>query len=199
MYLPTILTSCFRSLLHQTLAPISSMIYQMVSGRQCAAVGLGAGCNQGHDPNQHRNSHRSQAGLLIGLVLGLFLTVTLGMAPAEARVQAKVSDIHYTNCPPELAHNLVLGGGVMSANCFLIQGTVHNDSGKVLLNADVFGRIYDANGNDAMPERGRLGSVESVPVGDSPFEIMVTVPADQPEPLSLKQFKISGFTGKVRR
>lgn len=186
MYDQTILRSILCKLLSSFVSPIFSVFPSNGLPRRESPVSqnvLGAGLRVG----------------LVGLLLGTFLAVGLGMAPAEARVQAKVSDIHYTNCPPELAHNLVLGGGVMSANCFLIQGTAHNDSGKVLLNADVFGRIYDANGNDAMPERGRLGSVDTVPLGNSPFEIMVTVPADQPEPLTLKQFKISGFTGKVRR
>ena len=179
--------SFFRSLHRALLHPFSGTIFSPSEA--------GIALTESHSASKQLG----RTSLVLGLVLGIFLALGVGSAPAEARVQAKVSDIHYSNCPPELAHNLVLGGGVMSANCFLIQGTVHNDSGKVLLNADVFGRIYDANGNDAMPERGRLGSVDSVPLGDSPFEIMVTVPADQPEPLTLKQFKISGFTGKVRR
>jgi hypothetical protein len=183
--------SFFRSLHRALLQSFSGMIF--------SPLGSGTAAAMPHPEPDYASGRLGRTGLLLGLLLGIFLALGVGSAPAEARVQAKVSDIHYSNCPPELAHNLVLGGGVMSANCFLIQGTVHNDSGKVLLNADVFGRIYDANGNDAMPERGRLGSVDSVPLGDSPFEIMVTVPADQPEPLTLKQFKISGFTGKVRR
>ncbi len=94
---------------------------------------------------------------------------------------------------------MVLFGGTMAANCYLISGTATNNSGKVVYNADVFGRIYDANGNDAIPERGRLGSIDEIPPGTSTFEIMVSVPAEQPEPLELKQFKASGFTGHVRR
>jgi hypothetical protein len=38
-----------------------------------------------------------------------------------------------------------------------------------------------------------------VPPGVSDFELRITVPANQPTPLQLKQFKASGFTGKVRR
>lgn len=87
----------------------------------------------------------------------------------------------------------------MAAKCYLISGTATNTSGKVVYNADVFGRIYDANGNDVIPERGRIGSIDEIPLGKSRFEIMVSVPAEQPEPLELKQFKASGFTGRVRR
>ncbi len=118
---------------------------------------------------------------------------------AWASVQIKLTNLTYGPCPGDSGKNMVLGGGVMSAKCYLIKGNASNPSGKVVYNADVFGRIYDANGNDAMPERGRLGAVEEISAGNSDFQIMVAVPAEQPEPLELKQFKASGFAGKVRR
>lgn len=119
--------------------------------------------------------------------------------PVLASVQIKLSNVTYEPCTGDVGKNMVLGGGVMSAKCYMIKGNADNPSGKVVYNADIFGRIYDANGNDAMPERARLGSVDEIPVGKSEFEIMVAVPAEQPEPLELKQFKASGFAGKVRR
>ena len=50
-----------------------------------------------------------------------------------------------------------------------------------------------------MQNRGRLGGVDYVPPGESDFEIRVSVAANQPPPLKLKNFKASGFIGKVRR
>jgi len=44
-----------------------------------------------------------------------------------------------------------------------------------------------------------LGAIAEIPPGKSNFEITISVPAEMSEPLSLKQFKASGFTGKVRR
>jgi hypothetical protein len=130
----------------------------------------------------------------------LVCSLTLAIAtPAWANVQVKLTDLTYKVCPPELAQNLVLGGGVMSADCYLISGKAVNTSGKLVLNADVFGRVFDANGNDVMPERGRLGSIAEVPSGESEFQIMFSVPSDMPPPLRLEKFKASGFTGKVRR
>lgn len=119
--------------------------------------------------------------------------------PAWATVQIKLTNVIYEPCTGDAGKNMVLGGGVMSAKCYMIKGKANNTSGKVVYNADIFGRIYDANGNDAMPERARLGAVEEIPTGISDFQIMVAVPAEQPEPLDLKQFKASGFAGKVRR
>jgi hypothetical protein len=120
-------------------------------------------------------------------------------ATAWANVQIKLTNVNYEPCTGDAGKNMVLGGGVMSAKCYMIKGDANNASGKVVYNADIFGRIYDANGNDAMPERARLGAVEEIPAGHSDFQIMVAIPAEQPEPLELKQFKASGFAGKVRR
>ncbi|MDX1977805.1 MAG: hypothetical protein SFT94_09030 [Pseudanabaenaceae cyanobacterium bins.68] len=131
-------------------------------------------------------------GLMVALVLGFHLE-------AWANVQVKITDLSYGACAPEVANNMVLGGGVMPANCFMVHGKTVNSSGKTVYNADVFGRIYDANGNDAMAERNRLGSIAEISPGTHDFDLMISVAADQPEPLQFKQFKASGFTGKVRR
>ncbi|PZU98325.1 MAG: hypothetical protein DCE90_04200 [Pseudanabaena sp.] len=125
---------------------------------------------------------------------------SLAITPsASATVQIKLTDLTYEPCTGDAGKNMVLGGGVMSAKCYVVKGVASNPSGKVVYNADIFGRIYDANGNDAMPERTRLGAVDEIPAGKSDFQLMIAVPAEQPEPLDLRQFKASGFAGKVRR
>lgn len=131
--------------------------------------------------------------------LSLLISVWMFSTPAWATIQIKLTNVVYEPCTGESSKNMVIGGGVMSAKCYLVKGDTSNTSGKVVYNADIFGRIYDANGNDAMPERARLGAVEEIPTGKSNFQIMVAIPAEQPEPLELKQFKASGFAGKVRR
>jgi hypothetical protein len=50
-----------------------------------------------------------------------------------------------------------------------------------------------------MQNRNRLGAIEEVPPGESNFSIRISVAANQPEPLKLKQFRASGFSGQVRR
>lgn len=119
---------------------------------------------------------------------------------AWALTQIKLSDLSYYECPADIAEGTVTPGGASrAANCFIITGKAQNDSGKPVLNADIFGRIYDANNNPVMQNRTRLGSIEEVPPGTSDFELRVTVAANQPTPLKLEQFKASGFVGKVRR
>ncbi|HBB34572.1 MAG TPA: hypothetical protein DDZ80_10740 [Cyanobacteria bacterium UBA8803] len=132
----------------------------------------------------------------------LFWVVSCLFAPmAVAVIQIQLSDLSYSECPPELAKGTVVPGGSSGAlaNCFLVHGKATNKSGKMVINADIYGRIYDANGNSILQNRTRLGSIDEVPPGVSDFELRITVPANQPTPLKLKQFKASGFTGRVRR
>ncbi len=134
--------------------------------------------------------------MVVGLVLllsGLWMPLVLALTPIE------LSDLSYEDCPPSLGDGAVVSGSMQSANCFIVTGKAENRSGKPLVNADIFGRIYDANNNNVMPNRTRLGAIDEVPPGVSEFELQIMVPANQPLPLQLKQFKASGFTGRVRR
>ncbi|NJL67877.1 MAG: hypothetical protein HC894_16045 [Microcoleus sp. SM1_3_4] len=143
-------------------------------------------------------SFRTLALAVLSSCLWLFSFVVT--PEAIALTQIKLVDLSYHECPAALAEGSVTSGGTsMEANCFIITGKAQNDSGKPVHNADVFGRIYDANNNPVMQNRTRLGSIEEVPPGVSDFELRISVAANQPTPLKLKQFKASGFTGKVRR
>lgn len=138
-------------------------------------------------------------GMAAILLAGLFWVISGLTSPAFALTPFDVKDISYQPCPAEMGEGMVTPGSIQEANCFLISGTAVNSTGKPIINGDIFGRIYDANDNPVMQNRTRLGGVEFVPPGESAFEIRVSVAANQPEPLKLKQFKGSGFTGKVRR
>ncbi|MBE8989974.1 biotin carboxylase [Nostoc sp. LEGE 12450] len=119
--------------------------------------------------------------------------------PAIALTQIKLFDVSYKDCPPELAQGAVISSGSAAANCFIVIGKAENGTNKTVYDADIFGRIYDANNDSVMQNRTRLGSITEVPPGISDFELRITVPANQPTPLKLKQFKAAGFSGQVRR
>jgi len=119
--------------------------------------------------------------------------------PALALTQIRLFDISYHDCPAEMGAGSVSSGTARAANCFLVVGKAENTSGKPVVNADIFGRIYDANGDSVMQNRTRLGAIDEVPPGISDFELRISVAANQPTPLKLKQFKAAGFTGLVRR
>ncbi|MEH1834723.1 MAG: biotin carboxylase [Nostoc sp.] len=118
---------------------------------------------------------------------------------AVALTQIKLFDVSYKDCPPELAQGAVISSGSAAANCFLVIGKAENGTNKTVYDADIFGRIYDANNDSVMQNRTRLGSIGEVPPGISDFEFRISVPANQPTPLKLKQFKAAGFSGQVRR
>ena len=117
---------------------------------------------------------------------------------ASAMTSIKLTDLSYEPCAGDEADGSVTSGDIRPASCYTIKGKAKNISGKTVVDADVFGRIYDANDNSTFENRGRIGTIEEVPPGTSDFEIRVSVPANQPTPLKLKNFKASGFAGKVR-
>ena len=129
----------------------------------------------------------------LGIIIWVFTP------PALALTQIKLSNISYHECPTELSKGAVTSGTTMSANCFIVTGKAENNSGKSVYDADIFGRIYDANNDSVMQNRTRLGLIEEVPPGVSDFELRISVPANQPTPLKLKQFKAAGFSAQVRR
>lgn len=136
----------------------------------------------------------------IALTLCLWLTTTLlWVPPASARTQIELFDLGYQDCPPAMSEGAVVAGSSMEANCFIITGKAKNATNKPIYNADIFGRIYDANKNPVMQNRTRLGAIDEVPPGVSDFELRISVAADQPTPLKLEQFKAAGFSGRVRR
>ncbi|MGK7877846.1 MAG: hypothetical protein AB4426_32440 [Xenococcaceae cyanobacterium] len=138
--------------------------------------------------------------LAVVFVSCLFWFASWVVTPAAfALTQVKLLNLSYHDCPSELAQgNVTSGGGSLPAKCFMVTGKAKNTSGKTVFDADVYGRIYDANNNPVMENRSRVGSIAEVPPGVSDFEIRITVPANQPTPLKLQQFKASGFAGKVR-
>lgn len=130
----------------------------------------------------------------------IWLSAGLNAPDALALVQIKVTDLSYHECPVELAKGAITAGGIpQAARCFMVTGKAVNGTNKTIVNADIFGRIYDANEDPIIENRTRLGSIEEVPPGTSEFEFPIIVPANQPLPLKLAQFKAAGFTGKVRR
>ena len=119
--------------------------------------------------------------------------------PALALTQIKLSNLSYHECPTELAQGAVTSGTTMAANCFIVTGKAENTTNKTVYDADIYGRIYDANNDPVLQNRTRLGSIVEVPPGVSDFELRISVPVSQPLPLELKQFKAAGFTAQIRR
>ncbi|MBE9029357.1 hypothetical protein IQ266_06220 [filamentous cyanobacterium LEGE 11480] len=144
---------------------------------------------------------RSFVSLCSAFVLSLLIWFgSLAIAPAaDALTPVKLTDVTYETCPPEIAKGTVTTRNSQPAKCFIVSAMARNDSSKYLYDADVFGRIYDANGDTVFENRGRIGTVAEIPPGESQIQVRITVDPSQPEPLSLKQFKATGFAQQIRR
>ncbi|APB33213.1 hypothetical protein GlitD10_0895 [Gloeomargarita lithophora Alchichica-D10] len=119
---------------------------------------------------------------------------------AQALTEVRLSQLTVGDCPAALADGAVTSGGnTLPARCYWVTGQAENPTNKTVYDADVFGRVYDANGEPALPKRGRVGTIEQIPPGVSEFHLPLMVPAEQSPPLQLSQFKAMGFSAKVRR
>ncbi|MBE9076922.1 hypothetical protein IQ241_06370 [Romeria aff. gracilis LEGE 07310] len=143
---------------------------------------------------------RRQALITVLFAACFWLLGTLAAPSAYAITQIELQDLTSEQCPEDAAYadGLVGSGSSIDATCYLIHGKAVNSSGRPVVDADVFGRIYDANDNPVMKNRFRLGGIDYVPPGESDFEFRVSIPSNQKPPMQLRQFKASGFTGKVR-
>ena len=125
--------------------------------------------------------------------------VWLPTSAAYALIPIRLFDLSYDVCPEDIGRGAVDAGSSNAANCFIIHGKTENTSGKPVVNADIFGRIYDATHNTVFPNRNRIGMIEEIAPGVGEFSFQVTVSANLAEPLQFEGFKASGFQGKVRR
>ena len=153
-----------------------------------------------------RSSYPAVFTMLIRTFSTLIATILLSVSmwtisPAALAVTPiTLSKVSYKDCSAEAAKGAVTSGGVtQDAACFLIVGKAENKSNKTVYDADVYGRIYDADNNNVLPNRGRVGLIEQVPPGINDFEMRITVPASASMPLQLKKFKASGFGSKIRQ
>lgn len=139
--------------------------------------------------------------LVVTLITCVFVILSWMITPsAIALTQIRLFDISYELCSAEVGEGAVTSGGSpMAANCFIVNGKAENATNKIVYDADIFGRIYDANNDSVMQNRTRLGLIPEVPPGVSNFELRISVPKNQPEPLKLKQFKAAGFGAQVRK
>ena len=139
--------------------------------------------------------------MAVALLVSVFvsLVTVLNASPAFALTPITLSDLSYHECPPELADGAVNPGGAVmqAANCFIVTGKAENASSRPVVDADIFGRIYDANNNPVMQNRNRLGSIPYLPIGVTEFELRISVPDKMEPPLRFDKFKASGFSANV--
>ncbi|GBF95778.1 hypothetical protein Rsub_08214 [Raphidocelis subcapitata] len=124
-------------------------------------------------------------------------------AAAFGPVSVALTDITVTRVACDTGVATVGGvsfsGAGSKAACLDIAASASNPDAKTLYNADVFGRIYDRNG-EAMSddsENSRIAYIDVIPAGKSEVHFRINVPLEQFElgKPELRGFKATGFPG----
>eukprot|EP00850_Spirogloea_muscicola_P011723 SM000073S21499 [mRNA] locus=s73:575145:577191:- [translate_table: standard] len=121
--------------------------------------------------------------LVLGGLSAASLAALLVPEAARALVRVELSNVTATKVACPEGQTTVTGGNSLNATCFRITGDAFNPASQPVYNADVFGRVYDVQGEPA------LDAVS--------FQITVDEAQAALGPLELKNFKASGFLGKV--
>eukprot|EP00250_Pteridium_aquilinum_P013984 c21704_g1_i3 orf=76-720(+) len=144
--------------------------------------------------------HARRSLLLSSATLAGFLLLSNGNK-AYADVKIALSNMQATEVPCPEGQTTVTGGTSFGATCFRVTGDALNPSNQSVYNADIFGRVYDAQGEPALDaaENLRIDTIAEIPPGKSKVSFQITVNAAQAKlgALELKNFKATGFLGKV--
>ncbi|XP_024539220.1 uncharacterized protein LOC9653685 [Selaginella moellendorffii] len=121
--------------------------------------------------------------------------------PAFADVKIALRNVEATRIPCPEGQTTVTGGTSFKATCFRVTGEATNPASQPVYNADIFGRVYDAQGEPALDttENLRIDTLAEIPPGKSKVSFQITVSEEQAKlgPLELKNFKATGYLGKV--
>ncbi|MBC8121511.1 MAG: hypothetical protein H7Y22_06695 [Gemmatimonadaceae bacterium] len=115
-------------------------------------------------------------------------------------IEVALKDLQVNPCPASNQNKPVISTNDQSnqpSQCFKITGTAVNPADGPAKDVDIFGRITDANGTPAVTRR-RVGSVEQIPSGTSPFSLEIFVPQSAKPPLKLENIRASGFSNESR-
>eukprot|EP00850_Spirogloea_muscicola_P015143 SM000113S24099 [mRNA] locus=s113:383938:386315:- [translate_table: standard] len=139
--------------------------------------------------------------LVLGGLSAASLAALLVPEAARALVRVELSIVTATKVACPEGQTTVTGGNSLNATGFRITGDAFNPASQPVYNADVFGRVYDAQGEPALDaeENLRIDTLAELPPGKSKVSFQITVDEAQAAlgPLELKNFKASGFLGKV--
>eukprot|EP00882_Tetradesmus_deserticola_P005319 GHRQ01005598.1.p1 GENE.GHRQ01005598.1~~GHRQ01005598.1.p1 ORF type:complete len:237 (+),score=65.74 GHRQ01005598.1:45-755(+) len=131
----------------------------------------------------------------------LFAPPALAFGPVSVKLND--IDVQRVECAAGVTTvgGVTFSGGSQKAACLDITAAATNPTKKPLYNADVFGRVYDKNGEAAIDdtENIRIAYIDEIAPGSSKVSFKLFVPLEQYElgPLKLTGFKASGFPGKM--
>jgi len=149
--------------------------------------------------------HPALAQRLVSAALAASVMLSSGSAVAIGPVSVKLDELQVskTDCGAGISTvgGVTFSGAAQKAACLSVSALASNPSNKPLYNADVFGRIYDVNGEAAIDdtENIRIAYIDEIPPGKSTVSFRLNVPLEQYNlgELKLQGFKATGFPGKM--
>eukprot|EP00192_Tetraselmis_astigmatica_P019142 CAMPEP_0117673650 /NCGR_PEP_ID=MMETSP0804-20121206/14589_1 /TAXON_ID=1074897 /ORGANISM="Tetraselmis astigmatica, Strain CCMP880" /LENGTH=250 /DNA_ID=CAMNT_0005482409 /DNA_START=34 /DNA_END=787 /DNA_ORIENTATION=- len=180
-----------------------SMLGSMPPGCSSSRQGFGAR-SEGPSARMHHSklsatwSDRNVASLSVGTALALAMQLPQAQGFGPVRMALDNLRVETVTCPSGTR----AFGGYDETRCLVVTAHAQNDSGKLLYNVDVFGRVYDADGNNALDrddasDAGRVTNIPKVKPGEQEvrFPLRVSEQQAQRGDLQFKSFKAVGYPG----
>jgi len=121
--------------------------------------------------------------LVVTLLISFLFIFPCDLSAAEL----KLSGLDLINC--ETADPVSKQPKGYRSGCYILNGEISSDAKNTIKDVDVFAFIYDASGEEVLPNRPRIGSINNVPAGVSRFSIRVPIPSFAIPPFVIKNPK----------
>ena len=122
----------------------------------------------------------------LSLSLSLCLTLLFFVFPAQA-LELDLSQLDLIKCDTADPASKQPKG--YRSGCYILDGQIKSTAKDIIKDVDVFAFIYDASGEEVLPNRPRIGSINNVPIGTSHFSVRVPIPSFAIPPFTIKKAK----------
>tara|TARA_B100001063_G_scaffold245538_1_gene281510 strand:+ start:1460 stop:1969 length:510 start_codon:yes stop_codon:yes gene_type:complete len=120
------------------------------------------------------------------IFLVLFLSFSL-LVPSVEALNLELSQLNLVKCDTADPASKQPKG--YRSGCYILDGEIKSTAKSLIKDVDVFAFIYDASGEEVLPNRPRIGSINNVPIGTSQFSVRVPIPSFAVPPFTIKKAK----------
>ena len=117
----------------------------------------------------------------------VFLLTVLSAVPSVQALDLELSQLELVKC--ETADPASKQPKGYRSGCYILDGQIKSTAKSLIKDVDVFAFIYDASGEEVLPNRPRIGSINNVPIGTSQFSVRVPIPSFAVPPFTIKKAK----------
>ena len=117
----------------------------------------------------------------------LLLLLSLSFTPTVEALELQLNQLNLSICDTADPASKQPKG--YRSGCYILDGEITNTAKSTIKDVDVFAFIYDASGEEVLPNRPRIGSINNVPVGVSQFSVRVPIPSFAIPPFVIKKAK----------